>query len=87
MLSKETTNTNFIVLGLTRSGIESTIYHTRDEHANHYITDEPTIYHTQDEHANNYTTNANNLRVFVSEKSRVPEQESQIRLWSPIPKG
>jgi hypothetical protein len=32
------------------------IYHTQDEHANHYTTDEPTIYHTQDEHANHYTT-------------------------------
>jgi hypothetical protein len=34
------------------------IYHTRDEHANHYTTDEPIIYHTRDEHANHYTTDA-----------------------------
>jgi hypothetical protein len=33
------TNTNFIVFGLTRSGLESTIYRTRSENANHYTTD------------------------------------------------
>ena len=31
--------TNFIVFGLTRSGIEPTIYCTRGEHAYHYTTD------------------------------------------------
>jgi hypothetical protein len=35
----EATNTNFIVFGLTRSGLVPTIYHTRGEHANHYTTD------------------------------------------------
>ena len=30
---------NFIVFGLTRSGLEHTIYRTRDEHANHCTTD------------------------------------------------
>jgi hypothetical protein len=35
----EATNTNFIVSVLTRSGLESTIYHTRCEHANPYTTD------------------------------------------------
>jgi hypothetical protein len=35
----EATNTNFIVLGLIRLGLEPTIYRTRDEHANHYATD------------------------------------------------
>jgi hypothetical protein len=34
-----TTNTNFIVLGLTRLRLEPTIYRTRGEHANHYATD------------------------------------------------
>jgi hypothetical protein len=33
-------DTNFIVFGLTRSGLEPTIYHTRVEHTNHYTTDE-----------------------------------------------
>jgi hypothetical protein len=33
------TNTNFIVLGLTRLRLEPTIYRTRGEHANHYATD------------------------------------------------
>jgi hypothetical protein len=33
------TNDNGIVFGLTRSGLEPTIYHTRDEHTNHYATD------------------------------------------------
>ena len=39
MLSGEATNTNFIVFGLTRPGLEPTIYYTRDEHTNHYATD------------------------------------------------
>ena len=39
MLSGEATHTNFIVFGLTRSGLEPTMYHTLDEHTNHYNTD------------------------------------------------
>ena len=39
MLSRETTNTNSIVFGLTRSGLEPTIYRTLGEHVNHYTTD------------------------------------------------
>jgi hypothetical protein len=31
--------TNVLVFGLTRSGLEPTIYRTRGEHANHYTTD------------------------------------------------
>ena len=38
MFSGESTNTNFIVFGLTRSGLEPTIYRTRGEHANHDAT-------------------------------------------------
>jgi hypothetical protein len=34
VLSGEATNINFIVFGLTRSGLEPTIYRTRAEHAN-----------------------------------------------------
>jgi len=37
--AEEAANTNFIVFGLTRSGLEATIYHTQGEHANHYNTD------------------------------------------------
>ena len=40
MLSEETTNTNFIVFGLSRPGRKPTIYRTRGEHANHYTTDD-----------------------------------------------
>jgi hypothetical protein len=36
MLSREATNTNIIVFGLTRSGLEPTIYRIRGKHANHY---------------------------------------------------
>jgi hypothetical protein len=36
MLSREATNTNFIVFGLTRSGLEPTIYHTWYKQDNHY---------------------------------------------------
>ena len=39
VLSGEATNTNFIVYGLIRPGLEPTIYRTRGEHANHYATD------------------------------------------------
>jgi hypothetical protein len=39
VLSREATNTNFIVFGLTRSWLELTIYRTQGEHANHYTTD------------------------------------------------
>jgi hypothetical protein len=39
VLSGEATNTNFIVFGLTRSGLELTIYRTRDEHTNYYTID------------------------------------------------
>jgi hypothetical protein len=39
MLSGKAPNTNFIVFGLTRSGLEPTIYRTRVEHANHYTSD------------------------------------------------
>ena len=36
MLSGESTNTNLIVFGLIRAGLEPTICHTQDEHINHY---------------------------------------------------
>ena len=36
MQSGEATITNFIVFDLTQSGLESTIYRTRGDHANHY---------------------------------------------------
>ena len=39
MISREATNTNFIVFGLIWPGLEPTIYHTRREHAYHYATD------------------------------------------------
>jgi hypothetical protein len=38
-LAEEVENTNFIVFGLTRQELKLMIYHTRDEHANHYATD------------------------------------------------
>jgi hypothetical protein len=39
MLSREETNTNFIVFGLARSGLAPTIYCTQVEHANHFTTE------------------------------------------------
>ena len=39
LLSRIATNTNFKVFGFTQWGLDLTIYHTRGEHANHYITD------------------------------------------------
>ena len=39
MLSGEAIITNFLVFGLTRSGLEPMIYRTRGEHANHFTTD------------------------------------------------
>jgi hypothetical protein len=37
VLNGESTNTNFIVFCLTRSGLPPTIYCTRGEHTNHYV--------------------------------------------------
>jgi len=39
MLSVESTNTNFIVFGLSRLALEPTIYHTRGKHDGHYTND------------------------------------------------
>ena len=39
VLSEEATNTHIIVVSLTRTELEYTIYRTRGEHANHYTTD------------------------------------------------
>ena len=44
VLSGEATNTNFIVNGLTRLGLEPTIYRTRNKHANHYTNDVVILY-------------------------------------------
>ena len=44
MLGGEATNTNCIVFGLTRTGLEPTIYRTRGEHANHYTTNAVILY-------------------------------------------
>ena len=38
-LSGAATQTNFIAFGLTRPGLETTIYRIRREHANHFTTD------------------------------------------------
>ena len=38
MFSGKATNTNCIVFGLTRPGLEPTFFRTRGEHANHYTT-------------------------------------------------
>jgi hypothetical protein len=37
MHSREAANTNFIVFGLKRQGIEPMIYSIQGEHANHYV--------------------------------------------------
>jgi hypothetical protein len=39
LLSGEAANTNFIVLGLTRLGLEPRIYHIPGKHTNHNTTD------------------------------------------------
>jgi hypothetical protein len=38
-LNPDMNDLNLIVFGLTRSGLELTIYHNWGEHANHYTTD------------------------------------------------
>ena len=40
MCNGEATNINRVGFGETRSGLELTIYCTRGEHPNHYISDE-----------------------------------------------
>ena len=44
----EKKNTNFIVFGMTRPELESTINRIRSKHANHYATDESNAYNWQD---------------------------------------
>ena len=44
MISGEATNTNVKVFGLTRSGLEPTIYHIWGEHAYNYTTDAVVLY-------------------------------------------
>jgi hypothetical protein len=39
VVSGEATNTNFLVIGFTRSWLKPTIYHTWGEHLNHYTND------------------------------------------------
>jgi hypothetical protein len=39
VLSGEATNTNLLIFGLTPPALEPTIYCTRGEHVNHYVTD------------------------------------------------
>ena len=41
---EEATNTNVIVYGLTRPGVQPTIYRTQCKHANHYAPVTITIY-------------------------------------------
>ena len=48
MISGEATNTNFIIFGLIRSGLEPTIYRTGGEPANHYATDAVQILENSD---------------------------------------
>ena len=48
VVSGEATNTNFIIFGLIRSGLEPTIYRTGGEHANHYTTDAVQILENSD---------------------------------------
>jgi hypothetical protein len=45
-LAGEATNTNIIVFGLTRIGLNPMIYHTWGEHAKHYTTDVIKLYET-----------------------------------------
>ena len=56
MLSAEATNNKITVFGLTRSGVEPMIYHTRGKHANHYTTNEVTKIHTSENKWNHSTS-------------------------------
>jgi hypothetical protein len=49
VLSEAAKNSIFVVFGLTRSGLEPMIYHTRDEHTNHYTTDVVILNEGQDD--------------------------------------
>jgi hypothetical protein len=53
VLCGEATHTNFIFLGLTRPGLEPTIYRTRGEHDNHYTTDDVELSKKKDKNTNN----------------------------------
>jgi hypothetical protein len=72
VLSGEATNTNLIVFGLTRQGLEPMIYRTRDEYANHYIID-AVIY---DDDA--IRQNVNNLRPLCESRNLDIEKQNYL---------
>jgi hypothetical protein len=62
----------FIVFGLTRSGLELTIYRTRGEHANHYVTDAVTK-------SSCFETRINVYTELVLQKNMKPELKCQAK--------
>jgi hypothetical protein len=58
--SGEARNINFIVSGLTRSGLEPTNYHTRGEHANHDTTHDTERRYTHTKKQKKTITNKHN---------------------------
>ena len=66
-VSGEATNTNFIIFGLTRPGLEPTIYRTRGEHANHYTTDavltNSKLYNLQHDEVDTYMAEADDRLI------------------------
>jgi hypothetical protein len=72
--------TNFIVFCLTWQGLDSTIYHTRGEHASlTWQGLDSTIYHTQGEHASHYTTDVYDILYDMA--------GSQTLLWQQVKKS
>ena len=66
VLSKEATNTNVIVFGLTWPGLEHMIYRTRGEHANHYAIDSLSNYDKY-----HYIINCLRSRIFFTLKINI----------------
>ena len=69
MVSGEATHTILIVFGFTRSGLEPTMYRTRDEYAYHYTTgavfSSMTIYSSYKRHLNFLTMSQTQYEIFV----------------------
>ena len=58
-----------LVFGLTRSGLEPTIYRTRGEHTNHYTTD--AVIYIED----------NNRFIYLTEIKNVGKPETDIDVY------
>ena len=85
MLSGEATHTNFIVFGLTRSGLEPTIYRTGDEYANQYTMMQLTVYRRKKDNTLYNGQKKDNCRQHTTQKTqeivKYEPYKNRCELW------